>query len=75
MATLQRVVPANVRAEMTRRGVTQVQVAAALGITQQAVSQKINGRRPLTDVEITVIARLLEVEPGVLFAEVIRSAS
>ena len=75
MTTLRSVVPDNIRAEMARRRVPQKTLAEALGITQQAVSQKLSGRRPLTDHEITVTARVLGVPAGDLFAEQVRAAS
>lgn len=65
----QSVVPGNLRAEMARRNVRQVDLARALGITQQAVSQKLNGRRPFTDVEISTAARIVGVAPGELFRD------
>ena len=76
MPTLRSVVPDNIRAEMARRRISQQALAEALGVTQQAVSQKLSGRRPLTDQEITVAARLLDVPAGEFFAEpLVRSAS
>jgi|GEM_PF-3555450 len=54
---------------MARRGVRQSEIAEALKITQQAVSQKLSGRRPFTDLEVSVVARCLGVSPGSLFAE------
>lgn len=62
------VVPENIRAEMARRGVSQSRLADALGISQQAVSQKLTGRRPITTEEIAAIAAVLDVTPGILFA-------
>lgn len=62
------VVPGNARAEMARRSVRQSDLASALGITQQAVSQKLNGRRPFTDVEIEKMSKRLGIDPGRLFA-------
>lgn len=72
-----RVVAANVRAEMARRRLPQIALADRLGITQQAVSMKLAGRRPLTDTEVAAIADFLSVEPGSLFADhaAVRSAS
>ena len=52
-------VAANARAELARNGVPQTRVAMALGLTQQAVSQKLSGRRPLTLDDIEVIAPLV----------------
>lgn len=71
------IVAANIRAEMARRRLPQTALADRLGITQQAVSMKLAGRRPLTDTEVSTIADFLSVEPGSLFADhaVVRSAS
>jgi predicted transcriptional regulator len=52
---------------MARRGVRQADIAATLGVTQQAVSGKLAGRRPFTDHEIAAVAERLGVAPGVLF--------
>lgn len=54
---------------MARRDIKQASIAAALGVTQQAVSGKLAGRRPFNDREITVIAGVLGVPAGVLFEE------
>ena len=59
-------VAANVRAELARYGMQQVRVAQALGVTQQAVSQKLSGRRPLTLDDIEVIAALVDMTPDEL---------
>ena len=48
----------NVRIEMTRNGVKQIQLAAVLGLTQQAVSMKVNGLRPFSLDDLEVIAPL-----------------
>lgn len=52
-------VAANVRAELARLNVPQVRVAQALGLTQQAVSQKLGGHRPFTLDDLEVIAPLV----------------
>lgn len=52
---------------MARRGVSQARLAEALGVSQQAVSQKLTGRRPITTEEIAAIAAILDVTPGALF--------
>jgi transcriptional regulator with XRE-family HTH domain len=59
-------VAANIRAELARNDVTQVQVAAALGITQQAVSQKLSGRRPFSLDDVEVIAPMVGMAPDEL---------
>lgn len=61
-------VAANVRAEMARYGVSQADVAAALGVSQQAVSMKIHGRRPLSLDDLEVVAPLFGLEAADLLA-------
>lgn len=51
---------------MARRNVTQARIAQRLGISQQAVSQKLRGHRPLSVDELTAIADELSVEPSLL---------
>lgn len=52
---------ANVRGEMARKGVTQVKLAHALGISQAAVSARLRGQTPFDINELAQIARLLDV--------------
>lgn len=68
MQTLRSVVPGNIRAEMARRRVPQRRVADALGISQQSLSLKLSGRRPLSIEEVESIARELDVDPRELLA-------
>lgn len=49
-------------------GMTQVQLAAALGVTQQLVSNWEHGRSAPRDDKRAQLARILGVDPGVLFA-------
>lgn len=51
----------NVRAEMIRRGRTQDALASRLGLSQAAVSKRLNGRTPWDVNELAAIAALLEV--------------
>lgn len=46
---------------MRERGVRQADIAAALGITRQAVGHKLKGLRPTTTDELEIIAGLLGV--------------
>lgn len=57
-------VAANIRAEMARRGLTQGEVAARVGMTQQAVSRRLSGRFGITvdDLERFCAALGLTVE-------------
>lgn len=54
-------VAATVRAEMARYDVTQAQIAARLGVSQQAVSSKKSGKTPFTLDELEAIAPLFEM--------------
>lgn len=51
----------NVGAEMREKGVTQVELAAALGMTQPAISNRLRGIVPFDINELAAIARILEV--------------
>lgn len=62
-------VAANIRAELARKQATQTQLAAALKITQQSVSAKLNGKRPFTIAEVSEAADFLRVAPAVLYGE------
>jgi transcriptional regulator with XRE-family HTH domain len=66
MTTLQSVVSDNIRATTARRRGSQQALAAAIGVTQQSMSLKLSGRRPLTVDELEIIARELEVQPATL---------
>lgn len=52
---------ANVRAEMARRGVSQVALAEHMGKTQAAISARILGRVPFDINELTSVAAFLGV--------------
>lgn len=68
MTSSRSVVGANIKAEMARRGVTQAALADHLGMTQQAVSNKIAGTRPIPTDELVRIAAFLNVDETVLTA-------
>jgi transcriptional regulator with XRE-family HTH domain len=53
----------NVRAEIARAGLQQAEVARALGISQQSVSLKLSGRRPISVDEINAFAHLFGIAP------------
>lgn len=53
-------VAGNVRAEMGRRNVTQVQMALALGRTQAAVSRRLTGRVAFDVEELSAVAVVLD---------------
>ena len=54
----------NIRAELTRRRVTQQAAADALGISQPAFSARMSGRTPLDVNELLIIANLLDTAPA-----------
>jgi len=51
-----------------RRGMTQAQLAKALGVTQATISRKLHGRQPLTVAELLTIAGALGVDAGQLLS-------
>ncbi len=58
-----------VKVAMVRSGITQHQIAEALGVSQPAVSARLAGRTPWTVDELTIVARLLDVRPSVLLGD------
>lgn len=59
-------VAANVRAELARRGLSQVDIATTLGVSQAAVSRRLSGSVPLDVNEVAAIADLLGITPSQL---------
>ena len=55
---------ANVRAEIARRGMTQAEVAAAMGVSQSQFSKRLRGTIPFNINELSTIATLLDVPLG-----------
>lgn len=55
-----------VRVWMTRRGVSQQEVADALGVSRQAVSARLTGRTQWTVDDLVAVASLLQVAPSAL---------
>lgn len=68
-------VAANIRAEIARRGKNQVDVAEALGITRQAVSNRLLGRVEFRVSEVQAIADYLGVPASVLVDDHSKAAS
>jgi transcriptional regulator with XRE-family HTH domain len=60
--------PAQARAALTHlmreRGVTQVELARVLDVTQVAVSDRVRGRTPLTLADLDRLSRFFDVEPS-----------
>lgn len=56
----------NVRAEMARRGLSQMALASRLGVTQAAVSRRLRGETPIDIDELVKIASHLNLTIDVL---------
>lgn len=65
-ARLRDLVAAEVRAEMGRQQVTQVQLSRAIGMSQQSLSERLRGKTPFTTDDLDTIADALGVHPAVL---------
>lgn len=55
-----------VRAELARRGLTQLDLANAIGLSQASVSERLRGKTPFTSDDIERVADALGVHPSVL---------
>jgi transcriptional regulator with XRE-family HTH domain len=62
-------VPANVRAELARKRISQSTVADRLGVSRQNVAQRLNGRVDFRVGELLAIADLLDIPAASLLAE------
>lgn len=58
-----------IQAHMASGGMTQGQLAAALGLTQASVSRKLSGERPWFANELVNVSAVLDVRVGDLFGE------
>jgi transcriptional regulator with XRE-family HTH domain len=56
----------NIRAEMTRRDVSQRGLAEALGVAQSSLNRMLKGHQALRLADVGSIARALMVDPDVL---------
>lgn len=54
-------IPAEIRAQMARQGVSQVQLAERTGMTTATLSRRLNAKTPLTVEELGQIAAVLGV--------------
>ena len=61
---------AKIRAEMSRRGVSQSRLAEHLGLSQAAISARLRGITPVDVNELEKIARFFNIPTGALVAEV-----
>lgn len=64
MSDLHSVVAANIRAEAARQKISQTRIACALGLSQQLVSNRMNGKTPFTVDELGVVAEILNTTIG-----------
>lgn len=62
-------VVANIKAEIARCGVSQAEVAEALGLTQPQVSRRLTGRVDFSSKELVDLSRLLTVPVATFFGE------
>lgn len=53
-----------IKDRMHEKGITQKEVAGALGLAGPTVSQKINGIRPMDLEEAKIIAGMLDIDAG-----------
>jgi transcriptional regulator with XRE-family HTH domain len=59
----------NVRAEMARRNISQVALAAELGMSSQSMlSARLSGKPPFNVDELTRVAQILNVDVAVLMS-------
>ena len=56
-----------IRAARAKAGLTQLELAKALGMNQQDVSKLETGRRPLKAPEIPIVAKACKMTPAQLF--------
>lgn len=61
-------IASSVRAELARRKVRQGVVASELGMTQQALSRRLNGITPFKAHELQLIASLVDVDVSLFYA-------
>lgn len=55
-----------IRGEMARNGMTQEDLARVLGVSQQAVSNRLNGKTPFDVNELELLAECFHTEPEAL---------
>lgn len=67
-------IAARIRSQARRQNITQAALAAALGLTQQAVSRRLSGEVEISIGEIEILARALNVSVSWLFGETAEEA-
>lgn len=68
-------VGANVRAEMTRAGISQTELAAVLGVSQPALSKRLLGKQVFDVEELTRVAEALRLDVAELLIDKRQSAA
>lgn len=66
-------IPANVKAELARRGKTQRDLADLLGLSTQAISRRLTGRLPFDVDELSAVAAYLGMPVASLFNDALAS--
>lgn len=66
---------AELRAEMARQQRRSGDLSEVLGLSQPAVSARLNGRQALTVDELVVIARWLDISPVPLLALIVEESA
>lgn len=61
--SLNRSIAAAVREQMARHGLTQLQAAAAVGLSQQALSDRLTGQTRFTDADLERLGHLFGIDP------------
>jgi len=68
------VIASSARAELSRGGIAQAEVARLLGMSQQSVSRRLHGTIPFSAGELMKIANYLGVDISVLYGPAARVA-
>src|SRR6266542_655784 len=63
---LRHLIAAEVRAEMARQQVTQVQLSRTIGMSQQSLSERLRGKTPFTTDDLGEVGDALGVNPAKL---------
>lgn len=58
------------RSKIARKGITQNELAAAIGVNKNTLSSKMNGKKPFNTDEIDKICEFLEIESSPEKAEI-----
>lgn len=61
----------NIKAELARKNLTQLELANLLGVSGRTVSLKINGVRQFTAEELYKVSKILDVDINIFFNNVV----